>query len=205
MHGHILGLDGGAVGHAAAAELFRVGSEYLCPGAPNGHADAVVLPLDGNEVAHGHQLPPVLGLAAEGDDALLVVVVGNPFKALPGEVDLPQLGTAEIELVHRPEEGLGLLVLGVLEQAPLQLFFVIPLVFLGKFRAHKLELLARVGHHIADKSPHLVGFHLVVAGHLIDEGTLSIDHLVVGDGQDEVLGKSVEEREGEGIVIAAAE
>ena len=65
-------------------------------------------------------------------------------------------------MVHRLEEGLGVLVLGVLQKPPLQLFLEIPLVLLGKLRAHKEQLLARVGHHKADESPHLVGLHLVV-------------------------------------------
>ena len=205
MHGHVLGLDGLAVGHPAAAELLGVGGEDLGPGAPEGHADAVVLPLYRHEVAHRHQLPAVLGLPAEGDDALLVVVVGDPLEALPGEVDLPQLGPGQVEVVHRLEEGLGPLVLLVLEQAPLQFLLEVPLVLLGEFRAHELQLLAGVGHHVGDEGPHLVGLHLVVPWHFIEERALPVHHLVVRDGQDEVLGEGVEEGEGQGVVVPAAE
>ena len=51
-------------------------------------ANAVILPLDRHEVAHAHQLFAVLCLAAEGNHALGIVIVGNPLKAWNFEKEL---------------------------------------------------------------------------------------------------------------------
>ena len=44
----------------------------------------------------------------------------------------------------------------------------------------------------------------MVAGHLAEHGALAVDHFIVGEGQNEVLGEGVEQREGQVVVVVTA-
>ena len=60
-------------------------------------------------------------------------------------------------------------------------------------------------HHIAKKRPVGVEFLIVAAAHLADHGAFAMHHFIVGNGQHVIFGKTVEEREGQLIVVAGAE
>ena len=82
----------------------------------------------------------------------------------------------------------------LLQQLPIQLGFIIPLVFLGEFLSHKEQLLAGVSHHIAQECT-VRGkfFFLVLPAHFLEHGAFSIDDLVMGDRENVVFRETVEE------------
>ena len=90
-------------------------------------------------------------------------------------------------MVEVPDKGLHLPVPVVIQKQPIQLLGIPPLNELGKFVAHKAELFARVGHHVGVHSPQIAEFLVVLPGHFVDEGGLSMDHLVMRQGENEVL------------------
>ena len=202
MHRFIHGADVAAVRKARAAKLRSVGSKHLFVNARVRHADAVILAADRQEIAHGNQLVALTVKAAERNDALAVVVVRDPREALPREIDLPQLGTAEVERVELFKERLRHLVLRVLQQIPLEFFVKVPLVVLRELRAHKLQFFARVCHHVGRKAAYACSLFLRRARHLIIERTLAVDDLIVRDRQNEILGERIEERERQAVVVA---
>ena len=91
MRGNGQDLDGFFVAPFARAAVFRqVGAEHLAVRLFRRHAEAVLPLRNGGEVDRGDQLA-ALAVATNKDDDIVVVVVGDePFKALPGKVDVPQ-------------------------------------------------------------------------------------------------------------------
>ena len=88
------------------------------------------------------------------------------------------------------------------QELPVQLRFVIPLVFLGKFLTHEEQLFARMRHHVSQKSTvRSEAFRIVLPVHLLEHGAFSVDDFIVGDGENIVFGEAVEEGERELIVI----
>ena len=71
----------------------------------------------------------------------------------------------------------------VFQQIPVLLAVLVPLPELADLVAHKIELFARVPHHVEIEGPALGEFSLVVPLHLLEDGGLAVDHLVVGEGQ----------------------
>ena len=205
MTGDLLCLDGVVVPQALAAELSVVGIQHGGPDPGEGRAHPVAIAVVGGEVAHHQQRLAVLVPAEEGDGVGRVVVGAQPLEAVPGVVLLPEGGLLEVEDVHGLEEILGLAVGGILEQVPVQGVFIVPLVPLGEFSPHEGELFSRVGHHVGIEGPDPGKLLGVVSGHFAEEGALHMDHLVVGEGEDIVLGEGVHEGEGDVFVVELAE
>ena len=90
----------------------------------------VARPVDGREIAQCQEEAALLVLAEEGRAVALVVVGADPLEALPGEVQLPQFGVGQVELVGRLEEALELLVALLLQQVPVQRVLEVPLLSL---------------------------------------------------------------------------
>ena len=99
MHGNRQGFEF-LFGDAAAAVDCRIRVEYSLIPALFGNADFVIVPLYRTEVADRNDLLSVVVAAAECNDALLVVVVGDPAESLPRVVVLPQCRVFQIELVQ---------------------------------------------------------------------------------------------------------
>ena len=104
-------------------------------------------------------------------------------------------------MVQRLHEVLHGIVCRILQQHPIQFRGMIPLFELTELGAHEGQFLARMSHHIGEERSLTGELHLIVAGHLIDEGCLAIYYLVMRDRQDKVLRERIEEREGKVIVI----
>ena len=91
------------------------------------------------------------------------------------------------------------------QQVPVQGVLVVPLVPLAELAAHHQQLLARMGEHVGVEGPHAGVLLLVGARHLVDEGALHVHHLIVGQGEHEVLREGVEEGEGDVLVVVLPE
>ncbi len=109
-----------------------------------------------------------------------------------------------VEVVERCGILLHLVVCGKVEHPPLELALEVPLVELGKLRAHEGELLAGVGKLVAHERAQGGELLVVVAKHLAHHRLLPVDHLVVGVLQDEGLAVGVVHREGQRMVVAGA-
>ena len=89
MHFHKLAFQR-PVGKTASPEFRRIGAEHLGIYPMNRHADAVIFPPDRVEIAQDDKLVSLIVHPAENDDALGIIIVGNPGKTLPGKINLPQ-------------------------------------------------------------------------------------------------------------------
>ena len=204
MHLLLLGLDRGQR-RARAAVLGVVAGQHGDIGARLGDAYLVAGALHRAEVTHYNNLFPFVVDAAEGDDALLVVVAGNPLEALPVHIVVPQGRVVQVVMVQVPDIGPQLGVLIVIQQQPVQPLLLVPLNELAELAAHEQQLLARVGHHVTIESPQVLELVRIVAGHFVYQGTLAMHHLIVGQGEHKILRKSIGQREGQVVVLALAE
>src|SRR5690242_3333446 len=75
----------------------------------------------------------------------------------------------------------------LLEQVPVQAGVMVPLAPLAELAAHEEELLAGLRVHPAEEEPEVGELLPVIAGHLVDQGALAVDDLVVRERQDEAL------------------
>ncbi len=93
---------------------------------------------------------------------------------------------------------------GVLQHVPLQALVVLPLAALAELAAHEQQLLARMAPHVAQQQAQVGELLALVPGHAPEQGALAVHHLVVGQGQHEVLGEGVPDAESELIVVMLA-
>ena len=93
----------------------------------------------------------------------------------------------------------------IAEKQPVKPLLVIPLNELTEFTSHKEKLFAGVSHHICEEQPHAVKLHIVVARHFVYKTALAVYNLVMAYRQDEILAESIEEAEGDTVVITLAE
>ena len=94
----------------------------------------------------------------------------------------------------------------ILQKLPFQAPVFIPLVHLSKFLAHEQKLFPRMACHKAVSGPQVCKFlFLGISRHLSRHGAFSVDHLVMGEHQDEVLAVCVEHTEGQLSVVLVPE
>ena len=104
---------------------------------------------------------------------------------------VPERGGGEVEVIEGGEVVLEPRVGVKVQQEPVQLSLLAPLGELTDLTAHEPELGTGVGHHPRRKSPRTRELLPVVAGHLVQKRLFQMHHLVVGDGQDVPLVKSI--------------
>src|SRR5574341_116115 len=93
---------------------------------------------------------------------------------------------------------------GMLDEAPVQALFMVPLAPLSQLRSHEQELLARMGVEVSQQQTEVGEFLPVVAGHFCYYLALAVHHLVVGQGEHEVFGEGVPDAEGKLVVMVLA-
>ena len=81
---------------------------------------------------------------------------------------------------------------------------MVPLPPLAELAAHEEQLLSRRRPLIAEEQPQIGALLPFVAGHLRDQRSFSVHHLVVAQRQDEILVERVEAAEGERAVVKTA-
>ena len=87
------------------------------------------------------------------------------------------------------------------QHLPGQLPLVRPLPELAEFTAHEQQLGTRVGIQVGVQQAQVGKALPVVARHLAQHGAFAVHHLVVGKGQQEILGEGVHQPEGELVVV----
>ena len=107
----------------------------------------------------------------------------------------------EIELVELLVEFLELAVHRVLQQVPVELLLIIPLVKLTDFSAHEGEFLAGMRHDIRHKGSESRELLPVIAGHLLKQGGLAVNHFIVGQRKHEMLREGIHQREGQKVMV----
>ena len=148
------------------------------------------------------EVPRVARAPQEGHDALLAVLAVDPLEAGRFEVDLVERRLRPVEAVQVPDEALEpAVVRPLVEEVPVEARVVVPLVRLPELAAHEEKLLAGMPVHEPVESAQVGELLPVVARHLAEERALAVDHLVVGQRQDEVLVPGVEQPEGELVVV----
>ena len=94
----------------------------------------------------------------------------------------------------------------IFQESPLQARLLVPLIHLAEILSHKQKFLSRMPHHKAVGGPEVRKLLLLgIPRHLSCQGTFSVDHLVVGEYQDELLAVGVEHTEGQLPVVVMAE
>ena len=94
----------------------------------------------------------------------------------------------------------------IFQESPLQARLLVPLIHLAEILSHKQKFLSRMPHHKAVGGPEVRKLLLLgIPRHLTCQGTFSVDHLVVGKYQDELLAIGIEHAEGQLPVVVMAE
>ena len=95
-------------------------------------------------------------------------------------------------------------VVGVAQDLPVLSPGLVPLPQLAELIAHKVQHFARVHRHIQVEGPSLGKFAVVIAVHLLQDGGLAVDVLVVREGQDIVLVVKIHHGEGQLALVLGA-
>ena len=202
---HHLGLHPAGVPHAAAAVGGGVAVEDLLPEAAAGHPHAVAPAGHRSEVRGAEDVLVVaLSLAEPHQNALMPVGTIDPAEALRLEVQLVQGGVLLQRAVEVLHPALDAGEVRLVQQVPLNGRVVAPLQALAQLAAHEQQLLARMHPHITVEQAEVRALLPPVAGHFVHQRALAVDHLVVGQGQHEVLGEGVPDAERELVLVPAA-
>ena len=180
-----------------------VGVQDLAPAAGAGQAAQVVRPLDRREVAdHRHRriLRPV-GPAQPRIDRMLRVVGVDPAEAAGFAVLPVQRRILPVDPVQIPHQQPDAVVRGLRRGRPVQADIVVPFLGLAEFLPHEQQLLARVAPHEAVIGAQVGEPFPVVPRHPRQHRALAVDHLVMADRQDEVLGERIVQPEGHLVVM----
>src|SRR5260370_21071089 len=89
----------------------------------------------------------------------------------------------------------------ILEKVSIQASRLAEFGALGELLAHKEELLAGMAVLIGIQEAEIGELLPHVAGHFVEKGIFAVDDFVVGEGQHEVFGESVEQGKGELVLV----
>ena len=191
----------GSVCNTASAKFRVIGIKHLDIIRVIRNADFVNLVANGLEIAHNNKFFLIAGNSPERDNAVLVILRGNPVEALPACVAFPKRGIIEIELIYRLDVIVISEVRLKFQNLPIELRLEIPLLVLSKFLSHKHQLLAGVRHHISEERSHRMEAELARTAHFIEHRAFSVDNLVVAYRENEILRERIIERERHKIVV----
>src|ERR1700731_257443 len=175
-----------------AAVGLGIGIEDLTPSPGKGHLDAVVAMHLGREI-HDHEaaLMGVAPLAQPGKHAAISVMHDQPFKPRRLAVELMQGRHRPVQAVEIADQALDAGMPRVFQQVPVEGVIVLPFIYLSELAAHEKQLLAGMTEHEAVIGAQIGEALPLVAGHASENGALPMHDLIMGEGQNEVLEKSV--------------
>ena len=142
-------------------------------------AHAITQPGHRCEVTHHHQRAAIAGAPLKGQHRLRGVIVAEPGKTGSLGVKLVQRGMPPVDQVEVAHQALHPLVLGLLQQDPVQAEVMVPLGGLRKLAAHEQKFFAGVAKHQAVTGAQVGKLLPAVARHLGQQGALAVHHLVM--------------------------
>ena len=170
-----------------------------------GDTQAIAFTDYGGSVEDGENEVFGIFAAAEKRENAVVGIVGvDPFETVPVEIDLMEGGFNGVKMVEIRDEPLDAAVGVVLEEVPVKAAGFGPLVALGEFLTHKEEFLSWVSVLIGVEEAKIGELLPQVAGHFVEQRVFAMNDFIVGEGEEEIFGEGVEEREGEFIVLVFA-
>src|SRR5574341_647361 len=82
---------------------------------------------------------------------------------------------------------------------------MVPLPPLPELSPHEEHFLTWMPVHIAQQSPKVCEPLPLIPRHLIEQGTLPMDHLIMGKHENEILAKGINQSEGQVILMVFPE
>lgn len=205
LGGVMSGFLAALVADVRATVGFGIGIEEFAVEAGIGDAEAVAFANDRGGVEDDHdEVVRVFAAADESKDAVVRVVGVDPFETVPIEIDLMQSGFGRVEMVQVTEEKLNAAMRGELKDVPFEAMGFGPFRALGELLAHEEKLFAGVRVLIGVEKPEIGELLPGIAGHFVEKGILAVHYFVVREGQQEVFGEGVEQRERELVVFEFA-
>jgi len=187
------------------AIVHGVGVHDFAVEARMGDTQAIAVADYGSGVDDGDdEVIGIFATADESENAVVGIVGVNPFETMPVEIDLMKGRLGGVKTVEIADETLDATMGIVLEEMPVEAASFAPFLTLGELLAHEEEFLARVGILISVEKTKVRELLPHVAGHFVEKGIFSVDDFVVGEGEKEIFGEGVEQREGEFVVFVFA-
>ena len=122
----------------------------------------------------------LLGLSHEHHHGLLLVGAVDPLEAVRDVILLPERRMCPVDRIEIPYEVLDALVYRILEQIPLELLVLGPLVILREVLTHEEKLLARMRPEVAIGGTQVLCLLLEgLARHLPEHRALAMHDLVM--------------------------
>ena len=129
---------------------------------------------------HEEGLLRLVGLSNEHHHGLLMVGAVDPLEAVRDVILLPERRMCPVDSIEIPYEVLDALVYRVLEEIPLELLVLGPLVILREVLAHEEKLLARMRPEVAIRGTKILRLLLEgLARHLPEHRALAVHDLVM--------------------------
>ena len=206
MKGPVIAPFATEVAQVTAAKFAGIAVKQFAIIAALGHANAIVAVRLGREVANGHDKVVAVAIATDKrHHTVAIVVTVDPLKAVLRKVVSIEGRFRLVERVQFGHKVFVLLVRLILQQVPLQVAPDVPLAPLAKLHAHEQRLFARVGVHKGLQTPQVGELLPRVARHLTQHVALTVNHLIVGEGQHKVFAESIPNAEGDVVLMELAE
>ncbi len=173
---------------SASSVLLCIAVQNLFPEAAGWSADPVIIPWNRCEVAdHKYGILCGFSFSDETDDTIFAAARIDPFKSLRLKIKFMHSGLSSIKTIQIPDPSPNALMWLILEKMPVQTRIMTPLPPLSELTPHKEVLLARMGVHITDEKAEICKPLPVIPWHPADQGSFSMDDLVVREWEQEVL------------------
>src|SRR6266700_1494449 len=163
-----------------------------------GRPDAVVLSHPRGKVADHQKSAFSFGrITQEGQYALILVITIDPFEAIRIKFLGMEGWLGPVKRIEIPHPAPQALMRRPLEQIPIQAGIVVPFPPLAEFSSHKEQFLPWLHVLIAEEQAQVGKLLPPVSGHLANERSFAVNHLVMRKGQNEIFSVGVKRPKGE--------
>ena len=146
------------------------------------------------EIQDNEQVPAA-GRARERQHRVAAFRFTDPPERGSLVIILPQRGIFHIHVVQAAEISLKSRVDRALQSLPVQIDLFIPFPGPGELVPHEVQLLSRMREHVQIEQPGLLHPHVKIPVHLVDDRSLPVNDLVMGERQKIALVVEVFHRE----------
>ena len=169
---------------ATPPEILGIGVEDLAADSRPRDPDTVSVPDHGGCIDHDEQVGgshSLRGLPEKGPDRVLDVLEINPLESLGKVVQQKEGWFVPVDPVKMRHEPLHASMRLMGEQMPVDAVGMVPLPPLGDLPSLEEEFFPGMGPHPPQEHPQIRRLLPVALGHLVHEGSLAVDHLVVAE------------------------